>query len=128
MAKNYKRYQHPLSDPWGEILHLILLCFLLFGRNIILMELFLRSGVNLGDKQECESIFISFAVTPLCVFARSVLFFRELSCFIYYYRGVEFRNSGDFSVLKRTVLLFNYYTVHVHAPGWKVENRPGLLL
>ena len=36
------------------------------------------------------------------------------------YRGVDFQNSGDFSVQKRTVLFINYY------PGQNVESRPGL--
>ena len=35
--------------------------------------------------------------------------FENLSCFIFYYRGVDFRNSGEFSVLKKVVLLVNYY-------------------
>ena len=35
---------------------------------------------------------------------------KNLFCFMFYCRGLDFRNSGDFSsVAKRTVLLINYY-------------------
>ena len=63
--------------------------------------------------QKCKIYNIWFAVTP-CVYllARQSLFFRELIA-LFYYRGVDLSDClGDFSVLsvlKRTVLLFNYY-------------------
>ena len=53
------------------------------------------------------------AVTPLC---------REnLSSHLFYCQGVDFRIQGFFLVLKRTVLIINYYL-------WDVGNQPGLLL
>ena len=85
------------------------------------------------------SIPIRFAVTP-CVylFAWYILFFGEIVLlFIFYYRRVDFsefrrllyysranffQNLGDLSVLKRIVLLCNYYL------GGRWVNRPRQLL
>ena len=54
------------------------------------------------------SIYISFVVTP-CKYLLAQVDYVLLSCFIFYYHGVDIQNMLDFSVLKRTVLLMHYY-------------------
>ena len=52
---------------------------------------------------------IFFVAVPPCVYllAMSFFFFREMSCYILLPQSRFIRCLGDFSVLKRTVLLYN---------------------
>ena len=77
------------------------------GRPIFLLSCEIRLPHSkffcYGKHKNLLTVKQRYEIGPMCV----VLFFRELSCFIFYFRGVDF--SGVFSVLKRTVLLFYYY-------------------
>ena len=55
------------------------------------------------------SIYIWFVVPP-CVYLPSRVCSLEnnLSCYIFYYRGADFRISGDFSILKMVYLTSRY--------------------
>ena len=65
-------------------------------------KLFERTGADQGRPREAKRthpIYIWSAVTP-CVYL------LENCLALFYYRGVDVQGLGDFSVLKRTVLLF----------------------
>ena len=66
---------------------------------------------------------VSIYIWFMCLSTCQVEFvFREMSFFILLPRRRLIGCSGDFSVLKRTVMLINYY------PGGWYRNRLGLLL
>ena len=66
------------------------------------------------------SIIYTWFAVILCLYplARQIMFFGNPSCFIFYYRRVDFQNSGDFSVLLLTTIWAEGRTSFLTALPW----------